>query len=221
VAELSRLPGVCTDVWDWQLLGACRGDDPDLFFHPEGERGAARRARDDAAKAVCARCPVIMECALHAMKVQEPYGVWGGMSEEEREEDRRLSEGAFAYAEVPVTSSSTMDPRAALDRRYDDSGDVSAEVSGEVPAGLSGADVVSSRVSAGVSADEAVAGHADRAETTTDPAAQGDPVRRGDLAETITAELRRTPTRRRAVRRPRNSRSKASAGLACPRRSVP
>jgi hypothetical protein len=143
------------------------------------------------------------------------------MSEEEREEDRRLSEGAFAYAEVPVTSSSTMDPRAALDRRYDDSGDVSAEVSGEVPAGLSGADVVSSRVSAGVSADEAVAGHADRAETTIDPAAQGDPVRRGDLAETITAELRRTPTRRRAVRRPRNSRSKASAGLACPRRSVP
>ncbi len=42
-------------------------------------------ARDLAAKAVCARCPVIAECAAHALQVREPYGVWGGLTEDERE----------------------------------------------------------------------------------------------------------------------------------------
>ena len=85
MAELSRLPGPNADLWDWQLQAACRGADPALFFHPEGERGPSRRQRDLAAKAVCARCPVIVECAAHALAVREPYGVWGGTSEEERE----------------------------------------------------------------------------------------------------------------------------------------
>jgi WhiB family redox-sensing transcriptional regulator len=56
-----------------------------VFFHPEGERGPARRRRDDAAKAVCASCPVMQECRQHALTVREPYGVWGGMTEDERE----------------------------------------------------------------------------------------------------------------------------------------
>ena len=54
------------------------------FFHPDGERGPARARRQTAAKAVCARCPVIEACLKHALSVREPYGVWGGMSEEER-----------------------------------------------------------------------------------------------------------------------------------------
>ncbi|WP_131771004.1 WhiB family transcriptional regulator, partial [Candidatus Protofrankia californiensis] len=57
----------------------------ELFFHPEGERGPARAAREAAAKAVCARCPVIQACAEHALQAREPYGVWGGLSESERE----------------------------------------------------------------------------------------------------------------------------------------
>lgn len=86
MAEISRLPGPNADLWDWQLLGACRGADPDLFFHPEGERGPARRNRDRAAKSVCGGCPVLPECAAHALLVREPYGVWGAMTEDEREE---------------------------------------------------------------------------------------------------------------------------------------
>ena len=31
-----------------------------------------------------AKCPVIDACLKHALSVREPYGVWGGMSEEER-----------------------------------------------------------------------------------------------------------------------------------------
>jgi len=85
MAEISRLPGPNADLWDWQLQGACRGEDPETFFHPEGERGPRRRNRESAAKAVCARCPVVARCAAHALAVREPYGVWGGMSEDDRE----------------------------------------------------------------------------------------------------------------------------------------
>jgi WhiB family redox-sensing transcriptional regulator len=86
MADFSRLPGPNADLWDWQLRGLCRGKDSSLFFHPEGERGAARSSRESAAKEICLNCPVQNRCADHALKVREPYGVWGGMTEEEREE---------------------------------------------------------------------------------------------------------------------------------------
>ena len=84
MADTRRLPVPTAAVWDWQLRGACRGKDPSVFFHPENERGAVRAARERAAKAVCARCPVIRECYETALRVQEPYGVWGGTTERER-----------------------------------------------------------------------------------------------------------------------------------------
>jgi WhiB family redox-sensing transcriptional regulator len=85
MAELSRLPGPVADLWDWQLEGSCRQVNPDVFFHPEGERGSARRTRDAAAKEVCLGCPVLVQCREHALRVREPYGVWGAMTEDERE----------------------------------------------------------------------------------------------------------------------------------------
>ena len=84
MAEISRLPGPVMDLWEWQFEGACRDADQDLFFHPEGERGSARRRRAEAAKAICATCPVIKECREQSLTVREPYGVWGGLSEDER-----------------------------------------------------------------------------------------------------------------------------------------
>lgn len=85
MAEISRLPGPVADIWEWQLQGACREHDTDLFFHPEGERGPARRNRDAAAVAVCSACPVVQECRQHALTVREPYGVWGALTEDDRE----------------------------------------------------------------------------------------------------------------------------------------
>jgi WhiB family redox-sensing transcriptional regulator len=86
MTDVRRLPGPNADLWEWQLRGACRGADSTLFFHPEGERGPARSARETAAKAVCARCPVVEECLRQALGTREPYGVWGGTTESEREE---------------------------------------------------------------------------------------------------------------------------------------
>jgi len=95
VADTRRLPLPVTEIWEWQMRGACRGMDSTFFFHPEGERGPARANREARAKMVCHRCPVLEQCRRHALAAHEPYGVWGGLSEAEREEiirgrDRRL-----------------------------------------------------------------------------------------------------------------------------------
>ena len=58
------------------------------FFHPDAERGSSKQRRDAKAKAVCACCPVIAQCRAHALQVQEPYGVWGGLTEDERSQLR-------------------------------------------------------------------------------------------------------------------------------------
>ena len=84
MAEISRLPIPVMEEWEWQYNGACRDLDPEAFFHPDGERGPRRRNRENAAKAVCASCPVIAACRAHALAVQEPYGIWGGLSEDDR-----------------------------------------------------------------------------------------------------------------------------------------
>lgn len=85
MADTRRLPGPHTDRWDWQLLGSCRGLDSVYFFHPDNERGVARNTRVSRAKAICRGCPVLDDCRRHALAVREPYGIWGGLTEHERE----------------------------------------------------------------------------------------------------------------------------------------
>jgi WhiB family transcriptional regulator, redox-sensing transcriptional regulator len=95
---LAQLP---EDVeWHWQEHGSCQTADPTLFFHPQNERGAARRSRVQAAKRVCASCPVRTECADYAIRAREPYGIWGGMSEEEREEIYAVIDAAVGGAKA-------------------------------------------------------------------------------------------------------------------------
>jgi len=84
VADTKRLPPPLAVQWEWQADAACRGMDSGTFFHPVNERNAAREHRIAAAKAICRRCPAIRECLEYALRVREPYGVWGGRSEEER-----------------------------------------------------------------------------------------------------------------------------------------
>lgn len=72
---------------EWTERAACRDTDPELFF-PIGSVGLALE-QVDAAKAVCARCPVRTECLDWALRVGEAYGVWGGTTPEERRFLRR------------------------------------------------------------------------------------------------------------------------------------
>jgi WhiB family redox-sensing transcriptional regulator len=72
------------------LAGACRTADPRLFFHPDGERGHERSRRDAAAVEICAGCPVLQQCRRHGLTVREQYGVWGGLTEDDREAIYRM-----------------------------------------------------------------------------------------------------------------------------------
>lgn len=67
---------------------ACRnhGADPDDWW-PEDFVGLEARTREARAKAVCAGCPVQMECFERGV-VAEKWGVWGGTSARERRELR-------------------------------------------------------------------------------------------------------------------------------------
>ena len=77
-------PHAIGDAWEWQLHGACRGGDSDLFFHPYGEREPSRSRREQAALAICRSCPVMQSCRSYALAAREPYGVWGGLTETDR-----------------------------------------------------------------------------------------------------------------------------------------
>jgi WhiB family redox-sensing transcriptional regulator len=68
---------------------ACRGQDLELFFGPDGERGEARDIRETEAKQVCGRCPVREACLEDAMEHHDRHGVFGGTTADERAEARR------------------------------------------------------------------------------------------------------------------------------------
>jgi WhiB family redox-sensing transcriptional regulator len=71
-------------VADWRHRAACRTEDPEAFF-PVGSGGPALR-QIEAAKAICdQRCPVRDACLMWALDHAE-FGVYGGMSEDERRE---------------------------------------------------------------------------------------------------------------------------------------
>ncbi len=74
--------------YGWQWRASCRGEDSSLFFAPNHHESKEERlVRERQAKAICAICPVRMECLEYAIRTREPYGIWGGLNELER---RRL-----------------------------------------------------------------------------------------------------------------------------------
>lgn len=61
----------------WLDSAVCTETDAERLF---GRTGAARAAR-----AVCGRCPVAVECLAHALHQPEEFGVWGGLAPYERQ----------------------------------------------------------------------------------------------------------------------------------------
>jgi WhiB family transcriptional regulator, redox-sensing transcriptional regulator len=69
----------------WHLKAACRGPESALFFPPATpERREDRDVREADAKNICAFCSVQSECLDFALRVREPHGIWGGLTESER-----------------------------------------------------------------------------------------------------------------------------------------
>lgn len=82
------------EAWSWRVGARCRTEDPSLFFHPDGERGKARKNRQQLAKEICSECPVLEQCRQHSLTFQEAFGTWGGLSEDDR--GKFLPAGAVA-----------------------------------------------------------------------------------------------------------------------------
>lgn len=84
MVNIKRLPKPIWESYEWQYDGACADMDVNGFFPPEDERGLRREMREQAAKSVCGRCPVVEQCLQHALKVREQHGIWGGLNPTER-----------------------------------------------------------------------------------------------------------------------------------------
>lgn len=72
----------------WMDEARCRDEDPVLWFpRADDERHYDKqvRAYTMTAKAICNLCPVQLTCLKHAIKADERYGIWGGLTERERE----------------------------------------------------------------------------------------------------------------------------------------
>ena len=71
--------------------------DPDMW-HPEKSHGSTYVTvvgdRESTAKSICRRCPVQPECLDHALTHREEYGIWGGMSPNERVQARKARRSA-------------------------------------------------------------------------------------------------------------------------------
>lgn len=57
----------------WRSRAACAGHEETMFADDP-----------EPAKAICEACPVRMDCRAWAVDSEEPYGVWGGLTQEER-----------------------------------------------------------------------------------------------------------------------------------------
>ena len=81
----------------WQDRAACKGPQSRVFFPPSHlERKDEREAREQRAKAICATCPVRIECLDYAIEIREPHGIWGGLNELERKRLLRKRRAATA-----------------------------------------------------------------------------------------------------------------------------
>ena len=70
--------------WEWQEQGACKDFDTDTFFLEHNLRAKAKNEKETIAVSICNACPVKLKCLDHALNTPEIYGVWGGMTEEQR-----------------------------------------------------------------------------------------------------------------------------------------
>ena len=61
----------------WQDLAACREFSVENFYPPTDQDG-------DDAKAICFACSVREQCLEFALAAGERFGIWGGMTPQER-----------------------------------------------------------------------------------------------------------------------------------------
>lgn len=70
--------------WSWRDKAECRKYDPEIFFPERRGKIDNRDEQVIKAKAICAQCEVMAECLEYAIEKDEKFGIWGGLTEDER-----------------------------------------------------------------------------------------------------------------------------------------
>lgn len=83
----------------WWPFAACRSADPELFFPISSIGKSLEQAAE--AKAICARCLVRRQCLAFALRTRQVYGIWGGLTEDERTQQAQDQEAADRNAVSP------------------------------------------------------------------------------------------------------------------------
>ncbi|PKV84250.1 WhiB family transcriptional regulator [Streptomyces sp. TLI_146] len=86
----------------WHPRGACHGMDParadKLFFHTVRDRRSIAEA-----KRMCATCPVKKDCFNYAIDHQVIFGIWGGLTDKERQQWLKKRSERLDYERVRAT----------------------------------------------------------------------------------------------------------------------
>jgi hypothetical protein len=83
MSRVHRYPSGRPEVEDpmlWAEQGACKGQPIAVFFPLPGKRNSS-----DIPKALCATCEVQVDCLAYALRTDQPDGIWGGMTADERQ----------------------------------------------------------------------------------------------------------------------------------------
>lgn len=88
---------------DFMRNGLCRNmpahEADRMFFSDNLSRDEKRRAILSA-RNMCAQCPIAGQCQEYAITTHSDYGVWGGLTEDERQQITRRPKGGRRRVEV-------------------------------------------------------------------------------------------------------------------------
>ena len=82
-----------TDIGGWVEAAACRGAGPRLWFPDDNGISVESKA----AKAICAECPVQVDCREYGIEHEPKHGIWGGLAAKERVAIRRKRRARDAH----------------------------------------------------------------------------------------------------------------------------
>ena len=81
------LPEAPEPLGGWVVYAACRDVETSVFFPKAGRRPVE-------ALRLCAGCVVRPECLEYALRAHQHCGVWGGMTERQRFDEKRRRKSA-------------------------------------------------------------------------------------------------------------------------------
>ncbi len=113
VQRIGRPPGALDShrAWhdlddSWQTSAACHNSSPEvrrLFFSENDSSRVKARLAEQEAKAICLTCTVQVTCLEYAL-AGDMHGIWGGMTQREREQMMKGRRTGRVRGTRPTTS---------------------------------------------------------------------------------------------------------------------